>query len=644
VVRRVPPAQRLLLLALPAPRSGEPVSATVALARTESQLTQEAEALTPYLADLQAQGLIDNYQLIPAAGAVWVSGTATATQLEGLPGVASLAGVQPRDLVAAQAGLAHSILIQVGPQQAPSLWPVGFRSALHAWRPIAAVSNGHALVTGFTLPGERVLVSLQRRGTLIGAAGALADPENGGFVVMIHDKAGNPVTTRPGDIVQVSSSGRAAQVRVMTLAVKAREHRVTGTAQPGSTVLLALISTSGEAVQRQVATADASGSFAMRVRGMLPAGTLAVASGVDFAGDQESATAFVPGVHVVEGGTTVQGWTVGDAPYLQIRRDGKLLLQRNLHPAPDGSFQIDLQRGGRPLVLDAGDVLSLGSRWHRRYFTVPSLRVALGFGANHIRIFGAARARVHVAIERVGSEDRGREVRLDAHGVGQVTWPGGPAEVGDGASAEIVASGGNTVEATADVGGIVLHEGEARVTGRVRPGSTLSIHLSTGSGKMLAGAVASGSATTGNFAATLKDMSGRTVSIRSGLRVDVRDGSRTETTAVLPIDLAISRGDYAILGETAPARAVWLTIVDRQGHQQIRRLETSSTGRISVHLSQSTLLSPPAGVSLSTALADGITIERSLAGKEMNHRSVRQSATRRSALPRSKQHARHSPG
>ena len=131
--RVVPPSDRLLLLDLPVPNGAGRLSAAAAVTLTESRIAREAVALAPYLRDLRTQGLIDDYQVVPAAAAVWVRGKATSGQLEGLPGVASLSGVRPQDLIAAQNGLAHSVLIQLSSRQAPSLWPAGFRSSLSTW-------------------------------------------------------------------------------------------------------------------------------------------------------------------------------------------------------------------------------------------------------------------------------------------------------------------------------------------------------------------------------------------------------------------------------------------------------------------------------------------------------------------------------
>ncbi|PZS02069.1 MAG: hypothetical protein DLM70_10820, partial [Chloroflexi bacterium] len=164
--RVIPPIDRLILLDLPEPQGRGSMTAAVALAVAESGITRESAALTPYLRDLRAQGLLDSFERIPAAAAIWVRGTASANELEGLPGVASLSGVQPKDLLAAQAGLAHSVLIQLQAGHAPSLWPLGFRSALETWRPVTTVAEGHALVTGFALPGREVKLSLFRRGSV----------------------------------------------------------------------------------------------------------------------------------------------------------------------------------------------------------------------------------------------------------------------------------------------------------------------------------------------------------------------------------------------------------------------------------------------------------------------------------------------
>ncbi|MBV9280630.1 MAG: M23 family metallopeptidase, partial [Chloroflexi bacterium] len=531
--RVIPPADRLLLLRLPAPERGAAVSPSVALARTETAVTQEAQALAPYLADLQAQGILQAYQAVPAAAAVWMRGTATAAQLEGLPGVASLAGGQPRDLEAAQVGLAHSILIQIGPEHLPSLWPVGFRSALRAWRPTAAVANGHALVTGSALPGERVVISLHRGGTVPGAAQALADPESGGYAAMLHDTSGNPVATRPGDIVQVECGGKTAQITILPFSLFARGLRVRGRTQPGVTVPLDLLEPGSGTVWKNVALTGPSGSFVLKPRRALTAGTLAVASVVDAAGNEESSTAFVPGIVIGEGSSTIRGWAVGDTPQVRVVRARKVLVQRRLNPAADGTFQIDLSHGGSPVRLAAGDLVTIGSRWHPRSFRLPSLSISLRTGATRLGLTGPARASVGVTYRRWDGGDSTYHLRLDAAGRGSVTWSGASTSLGDTATAAIAMAAGDVVQVTEQARGIVIQEGDSLVSGRVRPDVILRMHLATAKSAPLGGAVAVSDPATGKFSARLVNAAGAPVLVEPSTRVDLQDGTST-TIAVMP--------------------------------------------------------------------------------------------------------------
>ena len=327
---KAPAIDRLLLLALPEPHSVGTSTPAVALARTEASITQEAEAIAPALEDLKSLGLIDRFQVMSAAAAVWLRGSASATQLLSLPGVASLAGVQPSDLTAAQSGLSHDVLIQIQHQQAPSLWPLGFRSALHAWRPMMTVVDRHALVTGVALPGQHVALTLRRKGGIVGVAEATSDVNSGGFVAMLHDLAGNPVATLAGDVVTIDTGGKSDSMRIVPFALRARSDNVSGESAVGASIPLALTKVGGTVSGQTVVTTPASGAFSVSAAQLtghaLTAGELAVGTVADSAGDQEAASAFVPGAQLVEGSALVKGWTVGYAPRLVLVRGGKVLI------------------------------------------------------------------------------------------------------------------------------------------------------------------------------------------------------------------------------------------------------------------------------------------------------------------------------
>ncbi|MGH2448952.1 MAG: M23 family metallopeptidase, partial [Chloroflexota bacterium] len=231
------PTARLVLLKLPPP-TGVRIPAGEALARTEAQIEAEAQNLVPRLEALRRQGSVEGFQIIPAAGAIWLEGSTPAARLESFPGVASLSGAQPTDLTAAQSGLAHSVLIQIGNEQAPSLWPAGFRSALHAWRPLVTVLSGSSLLAGAGLPGQKVSIKLVRHGAARARATVDTDPQSGGFVATLHNNAGLPVETARGDVLEVSTGGREAVVQVLNMGMRAGRATARGRGPAGSTVSL----------------------------------------------------------------------------------------------------------------------------------------------------------------------------------------------------------------------------------------------------------------------------------------------------------------------------------------------------------------------------------------------------------------------
>jgi len=629
-IRRVPPVDRLLLLKLPLPRPGRAVGSAVALARTESLVTQEAEEVAPYLADLQAQGLVETYAVIPAAAAVWLRGTATAAQLEGLPGVASLGGVQPRDLIAAQAGLSHSILIQIGGQQAPSLWPVAFRSSLQAWRPITTVPNNSALVTGFAQPGQHVVVSLLRGSSLAGATEALGDSETGGFVAMIHDRSGNPVLTRTGDSVEVRIGNRTERVAVMSCSLKARPRRISGQAPPGATVAVSVMDTSESVVWKTVTTASQLGRFGTNLPFPLPAGSLAVASVVDAAGNQESATGFVPGVQIEENSPTVHGWTVGASPRFWVVRHGRTMIDRRVHPAPDGTFQIELQTGKQPMALVPGDVVSIGSRWHHHVFTVPGLRIRLPLFSSRVTVAGPPRAVAHITAFGNDGHTWDRKLRFGASGRAQVSWPAGAIGTGDAATLDFVTAAGDTVVAGDQVRGFIVREGDSLIRGRTRPGTTLSIHALTPKGVPLGGAVVASDAETGTFSTRLHDAAGHPVAVNGAVRLVVRDTASTITLSAPALTLQM--GQKQAIAWTVPRASVLLTTVDRVQGEQIHRLKADASGRVVTGVVPA---DGPQRINVSLTVQDGLTVERSVVRDGSRHRS----ATIRAA-PRKPAHTR----
>jgi len=563
--RRLPPADRLLLLHLPDPVAGASVSADVALVRTESLITQEGEALAPQLRDLQAQGLLDSYQLIPAAAAVWVRGTATAPELEGLAGVASLAGVQPHDIANAQAGLAHSVLIQIGRQQAPSLWPVGFRSAFHAWRPVSTVAIGHALLTGFALPGAHVVVSLYRHNTVPAAAEATGDPETGGFVAMLHDAAGNPVVVQSKDVIEIVSGGKTARVLVAPLSLAAHPSRIIGHAPPGSTVPVSMTYAGRTADVRSVASAGSSGLFHVASSRPLPPGTLAVASTVDAAGDQIATSAFVPGIEVQENGSVVKGWTAGSRRVLQVIRDGKPLLTRTIHSATDGAFQTELRTHHQPFLLAASDLITLGSRWHSRSLTLPPLGAALTAGSRRTTFNAPAGAHIELSYAGQGLSWT-KTLALNGSGRRDYTLPVKPASVGDALTLRYTAKSGDTVTLVRSLLALRFDSSQNKLTGVAKPGSIVSMRVFDVHQRALAGAVAATDVTTGKFSAPLVWIDRRVRSAGLPMTLAVRTSVTAQTVQVPGVRLQPGTGGGTRTLQTSPLQEMEV-LATAQSHQ-----------------------------------------------------------------------------
>lgn len=597
----LPAADRLLLLDLPAPASAGLVPG-LALARTEAVMTREAEELTPYLQDLQEEGLIDAYQVIPAAAAIWVRGTASATQLESLPGVASLSGVRPADVQAAEAGLAHSVLIQVSQQQAPSLWPVGFRSALHAWRPVITVVDRHALVEGFALPGDQVVVWLHRNGKIVATAAATGDSDTGGFVTMLHNGAGQATSTAPGDVVEVQVGGRRAEVSVHRFVLKARGHGITGRTIPGATIPLTAMDPAGKPAWKTVVTSDAQGKFSWSGAGRLAAGTEIVATTIDGAGEQESASGYVPGMSLNLSTSTVLGWTVAHGPTLQVWRGGREALSRPLTPAPDGTFYEALSRGSSQFNLKPGDVVSIGSRWHRHRIVVPELRARLAQMSNSATFNGPAGATVTYAISGRHLLRSG-QVRLGPNGAGTVSVR----HISPGNSAGVLMrlAGGDLVSSSYQIRAVDIGVGPGSVSALGPTGSALNLTVSSPAGRILGGADTS-AGPSGDLRAGLTDLAGNPLHLRPGLRLLLRDATGP---AYLRIPLLAGRVHGGSLSLVSGPRTRLLLTFEQRHHASTFAVRTDSSGAVLVPER-----AIPAGtrkIVVSTAPRSGVAFTRS---------------------------------
>jgi murein DD-endopeptidase MepM/ murein hydrolase activator NlpD len=607
----LPPVDRLLLLSLPRPDRRHSVSLGLALARTEAVVEREAQALIPFLDDLESQNLIEAYRIIPAAAAVWVRGSVTAAELEGLPSVASLTGVQPRDLVASESGLGHSILVQAARPQSPSLWPVGFRSGLDPSRPVVTVVDNQALIAGFASPGQSVLASLHRGRSVPGVGTAVADAETGGFVDMIHDATGNPLPLQAGDSLQVESGGRVATVVLTGLSVQARSRHVAGKAAALSGIPVEVSGPSGQALWHGEVASE-GGAFRLGLSHALPAGAMAGATLVDAGGDQESATGFVPGIVASEHTSLVQGWAVGHSPLLRVYRRGRLLATARVAPNLDGSFSLELTRARHALILLPGDLLVVGSRWHQHPLKLPDLGLQLSSGSTRVIVHAPAGSRLDVTFDGA----RGTKTSLSDLTVSRrplaLAWPMGRLVPGDAVTVRAAQPTGDAVELSSSVRQATVHEGDDLVTGTVKPGTTVSIQVETTSHRLLGQAVAASDPESGRFVALVHDPNGFPRAIEAGSRVSLT-GAGGRTAIVVPaLAVTVQKTSGSTLVRAAAGERVVVTGYVGARKADSYQLTAGPTGYAAAGFG-TRVLSGLSEISALTPGADGWSIERSMA-------------------------------
>lgn len=479
------------------------------------------------------------------------------------------------------------------------------------------VVNRHALVTGVALPGQRVTLALRRGGGIAGVAEAMADVNSGGFVAMLHDLGGNPVETQTGDVVSVQSGGKSDSMRVVPFTVHARTEGISGEGPLGASIPLALTRVGGSMSGEAVVTIPASGEFAIPAARVahhtsLAAGQLAVGTLVDSGGDQEAASAFVPGAQIFEGSALVRGWTVGYAPRLTLTRGSKILVSTRIHSAPDGTFQLELHRGGRLVRLAKGDVLRIGSRRHPRIVSLPKLSLTVRSGARTIQYIAPAHVPITLTVTRANGRSIWDSLEANSNGTGTTTVAGGaPLELGDVASLNLLTRTGDEIFARGQARGILLRLGTATVAGTVEPGAVLSIHALSAQGLKLAGAIASADSVTGSFKVELQTRHGRTVRLAAGMLLVVRDGSLVTTTTVP--SMVMTRNGTSILSEitTSPRQAVTWRGLTVAGESIVRRLHVSPRGILLDRYGRSKS-SPLRRVELSLSMDQGVTVEATL--------------------------------
>jgi murein DD-endopeptidase MepM/ murein hydrolase activator NlpD len=602
--RNVPPADRLLLLQLPIHTPGETASPALALQRTDALVTEEADRLVPALDRLARAGLIDSFQALPAAAAVWIRGTASAAQLEALPGVASLAGVQPHDLRAAQTELAHSVLVQADTQSAPSLWPAGFRSALQTWRPVTTAVIGHALVAGAALPGQKVDLALQRGSRVVASGSAFSDAETGGFAATLHNFNGAPVMVQEGDSLHIASGSRTAEVSLPALDIQARSNHIVGRSKPGSTVAVEVADRTGREVWHTVLTVPSSGLLRAIPPFFLRAGTQVVASTADGAGDQVAASAYVPGLVLDVSTSSLSGWTVGSHPYVQILRAGHKVLTRKLHRSPDGAFALDLLSGHHGTHVKAGDILTIGSQWHRKALKVPDVKASLS-NSSAARISGPSGVAATVVLKRASSRLWTRHTVLAFAGGKALNLPQ-RLKPGDDLTVTAHLANGDDIQASRSVQSLNFFLGTGVIRGTAAPGTEIEMHALSRSGKVVAQTIAPSDAVTGTLIDQLQDGFGGPATFADAATIVVDNGIASRRIRISGVSVSISSDNRAFAARLPGRSSAVFTI--QYSHRTFSWKRTASrSGRISVRLPRASGLQR---VIMSVPVGDGTNLIR----------------------------------
>ena len=221
-------------------------------------------------------------------------------------------------------------------------------------------------------------------------AQAFSDPQTGGFVSTLHNAAGTPIPVASGDRLIITSGSRSIAVHAADLKLNAHVQTLTGKTAPNSTVPLDVISPQGITAWHGVVTSGFDGTFSAALPVPLQAGSEAIATLGDAAGDQQAVTAFVPGLQVDKTTGQIHGWTVGNGPKLSAR-----IGEAATHPVPlklasDGTFAATLPQNA--------SAITIGSRWHHHTYTLPSLSVQGNRGSHSVLVHGPRGTAVDVTL------------------------------------------------------------------------------------------------------------------------------------------------------------------------------------------------------------------------------------------------------
>jgi hypothetical protein len=232
--------------------------------------------------------------------------------------------------------------------------------------------------------------------------------------------------------------------------------------------------------------------------------------------------------------------------------------------------------------------------------------VHLAVGLPVARIAGPAGAVVTAELSHAGRISD-RTVALNGAGQASIPMPGQTA-VGDAAAVTLALPSGDTVRASSQVSGVLVHVGSGKVTGQTERNSALSIKLESSRGATLARGATESDAATGSYSVTLRSTSARRFHLEPGMKLLVQDRSGTLQVTIPRLEV---RRDPTVsnLRLYADQARVLLTTVSRRGARLTRTLSLPHSGSRVLHLPGASRLR---SVVISTVPIDGISFERTV--------------------------------
>ncbi|HEV3312224.1 MAG TPA: M23 family metallopeptidase [Chloroflexota bacterium] len=524
------PLTHLLLLKLPILT---PTSPDLVLAAFQSQLADEEEQVTQVLSAIENEGLITSFRLTPAAGAITVTGTIPASQLLGIPGVASVTGARAEDVTKARSGLTQATLAAVAGTATPSFFPSTYLDAEWMWRLSISAQVTGAHVFGFTQPLAPVQISVLRNDREVATATARGSVDRGLFEVAVTDRRGRQVWIRPGDLVRAYSLGRQASVTALGLSLWTGRDRnsLAGLAPGGAHVTAGLIdSTSGQSTTSPVSVAGSNARrvhrFAVRVANRVSPGDSISARLVEASGNTLMTWSRVPGFVLTEGSAQLEGWesplsrwNVGVYGALRRHAGGSAIADGN------GSVRI-LLKGvrGHTYALVPGDRVRLARGRSVSWLKIPAITGARDKSGG---TFSGTAPRFGHVLARIWNDANGtwttETTQSDRHGRYHIPIPSG---AGPAALVDVLFSSpsGNLIRGATAMRGVVVHAQTGLITGHAGPGETLVVHVSNRRNHEVGTGLAATSPTSGSFAAPILDGRSKPLPLSPGDTVAVSDG------------------------------------------------------------------------------------------------------------------------